>query len=56
MQHHGGLGFREYVDAPEKECYKIQMFQRELSLSLELVTQGIGFFFFFFCWVLFFNG
>ncbi|XP_062149957.1 transcription factor HHO2-like [Alnus glutinosa] len=41
MQHHGGLGFREYVDAPEKECYKIQMFQRELSLSLELVTQAI---------------
>jgi hypothetical protein len=24
-QHHGGLGFREYVDALEKERYKIQM-------------------------------
>jgi len=49
MQHHGGLGFREYVDALEKERHKIQMFQRELPLCLELVTQGIGFFFFFFC-------
>jgi hypothetical protein len=49
MQHHGGLGFHEYVDTPKKERYKIQMFQRELPLCLELVTQGIGFFFFFFC-------
>lgn len=41
MQHHGGLGFREYVDALEKERTKIQVFERELPLCLELVTQGI---------------
>nr|QMS43718.1 Myb [Betula platyphylla] len=41
MQHHGGLGFREYVDALEKERQKIQMFQRELPLCLELVTQAV---------------
>jgi hypothetical protein len=54
MQHRGGLGFREYVDALEKERTKIQVFERELPLCLELVTQGIyrllllfdGFFFF----------
>jgi hypothetical protein len=41
MQHRGGLGFREYVDALEKERTKIQVFERELPLCLELVTQGI---------------
>lgn len=40
MQHHGGLGFREYVKALEEERLKIQVFQRELPLCLELVTQG----------------
>ncbi|KAG6673692.1 hypothetical protein I3842_15G003900 [Carya illinoinensis] len=41
MQHHGGLGFREYVKALEEERRKIQVFQRELPLCLELVTQAI---------------
>jgi len=41
MQHRGGLGFREYVDALEKERTKIQVFERELPLCLELVTQAI---------------
>ena len=37
---HGGLGFREYVEALEEERRKIQVFQRELPLCLELVNQG----------------
>ncbi|XP_040997619.1 transcription factor HHO2-like [Juglans microcarpa x Juglans regia] len=41
MQHRGGLGFREYVKALEEERRKIQVFQRELPLCLELVTQAI---------------
>ncbi|XP_015895662.3 transcription factor HHO3 [Ziziphus jujuba] len=36
-----GLGFREYVEALEEERRKIQVFQRELPLCLELVTQAI---------------
>lgn len=31
----------EYVEALEEEQKKIQVFQRELPLCLELVTQGI---------------
>ncbi|KAK9998089.1 hypothetical protein SO802_017692 [Lithocarpus litseifolius] len=38
---HGGLGFREYVEALEEERRKIQVFQRELPLCLELVNQAI---------------
>lgn len=34
------LGFRDYVKALEEERHKIQVFQRELPLCLELVTQG----------------
>lgn len=36
-----GVGFREYVEALEEEKKKIQVFQRELPLCLELVTQGL---------------
>ncbi|CAB4295569.1 unnamed protein product [Prunus armeniaca] len=35
------LGFRDYVKALEEERHKIQVFQRELPLCLELVTQAI---------------
>jgi hypothetical protein len=45
MQHGG---FREYVEALEEERRKIQVFQRELPLCLELVNQGTLIFFFFF--------
>ncbi|KAL4609890.1 hypothetical protein ACB092_08G013800 [Castanea dentata] len=38
---HAGLGFREYVEALEEERRKIQVFQRELPLCLELVNQAI---------------
>ncbi|GMY18308.1 transcription factor HHO3-like [Fagus crenata] len=38
MQHGG---FREYVEALEEERRKIQVFQRELPLCLELVNQAI---------------
>lgn len=38
---HGGLGFREYVEALQEERRKIQVFQRELPLCLELVNQAI---------------
>lgn len=38
--HHGGLGLRGYVKALEEERRKIQVFQRELPLCLELVTHG----------------
>lgn len=31
---------QEYIDALEEERRKIQVFQRELPLCLELVTQG----------------
>lgn len=34
------MGFREYIEALEEERKKIQVFTRELPLSLELVTQG----------------
>lgn len=67
-----GMGFREYVEALEEEQRKIQVFQRELPLCLELVTQGshplrflafflflflfLGLEFFFFLWVLNFFG
>ena len=44
---HGGLGFREYVEALEEERRKIQVFQRELPLCLELVNQGTNWAFFF---------
>lgn len=33
----------EYVEALEEERRKIQVFQRELPLCLELVTQGFAF-------------
>lgn len=36
------LGFRDYVKALEVERQKIQVFQRELPLCLELVTQAIA--------------
>ncbi|KAJ7943200.1 Myb transcription factor [Quillaja saponaria] len=36
-----GVGFREYVEALEVEKRKIEVFQRELPLCLELVTQAI---------------
>lgn len=32
----------EYVEALEEERRKIQVFQRELPLCLELVTQGLS--------------
>ncbi|KAI9071466.1 hypothetical protein K1719_046575 [Acacia pycnantha] len=35
------MGFREYVEALEEERQKIQVFSRELPLSLELVSQAI---------------
>ncbi|XP_068327412.1 transcription factor HHO3-like [Pyrus communis] len=41
MQASAKLGFREYVKALEEERHKIQVFQRELPLCLELVTQAI---------------
>lgn len=34
---------REYVEALESERRKIQVFERELPLCLELVTQGMSF-------------
>jgi len=34
------MGFREYIEALEEERRKIQVFPKELPLSLELVTQG----------------
>lgn len=34
------MGFRDYIEALEEERKKIQVFTRELPLSLELVTQG----------------
>jgi len=34
------MGFREYIQALEEERRKIQVFPKELPLSLELVTQG----------------
>lgn len=34
---------QEYIDALEEERRKIQVFQRELPLCLELVSQGIPF-------------
>lgn len=37
----------EYVEALEEEKRKIQVFQRELPLCLELVTQGIFILFYF---------
>ncbi|CAN6727647.1 unnamed protein product [Malus baccata var. baccata] len=41
MQASSKLGFREYVKALEEERHKIQVFQRELPLCFELVTQAI---------------
>lgn len=38
---HTGLGFREYVEALEQERSKILVFQRELPLCLDLITQAI---------------
>ncbi|KAJ1385271.1 SANT/Myb domain [Sesbania bispinosa] len=35
------MGFRDYIEALEEERKKIQVFPRELPLSLELVTQAI---------------
>ncbi|KAI4313962.1 hypothetical protein L6164_026905 [Bauhinia variegata] len=35
------MGFREYIEALEVERRKIEVFQRELPLCLELVTQAI---------------
>ncbi|XP_027360963.1 transcription factor HHO3-like [Abrus precatorius] len=35
------MGFREYIEALEEERRKIQVFPKELPLSLELVTQAI---------------
>ncbi|XP_054825593.1 transcription factor HHO3 [Prosopis cineraria] len=35
------MGFREYIEALVEERRKIQMFSRELPLSLELVSQAI---------------
>ncbi|MED6185151.1 transcription factor [Stylosanthes scabra] len=35
------MGFREYIEALEDERRKIQVFHRELPLSLELVAQAI---------------
>ena len=34
------MGFREYMEALEEECRKIEHFRRELPLCLELVTQS----------------
>lgn len=31
---------KEFVDALEKECRKIEVFQRELPLCVQLVTRG----------------
>lgn len=46
------MGFSDYIQALEQERRKIQVFPKELPLSLELVTQGtyvpFSFFFFFF--------
>nr|UTI93966.1 MYB5 [Pteroceltis tatarinowii] len=39
--HCSGMGFREYIEALEVERKKIQVFQRELPLCLELVNQTI---------------
>lgn len=46
----------EYVEALEEEKRKIQVFQRELPLCLELVTQGIHLYFkfIFLCFFIFF--
>ncbi|CAJ1932280.1 unnamed protein product [Sphenostylis stenocarpa] len=35
------MGFRDYIEALEEERRKIQVFPKELPLSLELVTQAI---------------
>ncbi|KAK7407573.1 hypothetical protein VNO78_09526 [Psophocarpus tetragonolobus] len=35
------MGFREYIEALEEERRKIQVFPKELPLSLELITQAI---------------
>ena len=35
------MGSRDYIEALEEERRKIEVFQRELPLCLELVTQGI---------------
>lgn len=40
MQGSSALGLRYYMEALEVEKLKIQVFQRELPLSLELVNQG----------------
>ncbi|PON87056.1 GARP transcription factor [Trema orientale] len=37
--HCSGMGFREYIEALEVERKKIQVFERELPLCLELVNQ-----------------
>lgn len=46
------MGFSDYIQALEQERRKIQVFPKELPLSLELVTQGtyvpFSFSFFFF--------
>lgn len=34
------MGFSDYIQALEQERRKIQVFPKELPLSLELVTQG----------------
>ncbi|PON59508.1 GARP transcription factor [Parasponia andersonii] len=39
--HCSGMGFREYIEALEIERKKIQVFERELPLCLELVNQTI---------------
>uniref|UniRef100_A0A803RAG1 HHO5-like N-terminal domain-containing protein n=1 Tax=Cannabis sativa TaxID=3483 RepID=A0A803RAG1_CANSA len=41
MQCSSGMGFEEYIEALEVERKKIQVFQRELPLCLELVNQTI---------------
>jgi hypothetical protein len=39
------MGFSDYIQALEEERRKIQVFPKELPLSLELVTQGTLLFF-----------
>lgn len=41
MQFSQKMGLREYIEALEEERRKIQVFPKELPLSLELVTQAI---------------
>lgn len=41
------MGFSDYIQALEQERRKIQVFPKELPLSLELVTQGTLFVFFY---------